>query len=338
MNKISTVSDERSGYREDISIIIPYYNQAEFVEKTLKSVLKQSFFNWECIIIDDGSTDQGNEKIKKYCKEDFRFKLYSFQNKGLAASRNRGIRKAKGKYLLFLDSDDLLYHTALETMYVQMKKDSNIDIAYGLCNYIDDKDNLLRDAYSLSLNIESYFKRLLIGNLFHVHAAMIKKSIILKSDIYFPENKRPEDWPFWLQLADYGATFKPVNMLVCSYRIHSKSMSKEILKKTVAAEKQLKYFLYSFEKKTDITKNFDQLSLFSLYIKRYKEALIANDMEAKKHCTEKLKAIPPSKIIGLSSYHFQVLGYYLDMIEVKGGLLKLHPLYILRSVKRLIKQ
>jgi len=94
------------------SVIIPVYNKANYIEETLKSVLKQQFTNYEIIIIDDGSTDSSLEIINQFL--DNRICIYKQENKGVAAARNFGIEKSKGKLIAFLDADDYWFPNHLE--------------------------------------------------------------------------------------------------------------------------------------------------------------------------------------------------------------------------------
>lgn len=100
-----------------VSIIIPSYNRETIIHETLISVLNQTYVNWECIIVDDGSTDETTAVIEDYCKKDNRFKSYSrpeYKAKGPSSCRNYGVEKAYGEYIIFLDSDDLLAPFCLE--------------------------------------------------------------------------------------------------------------------------------------------------------------------------------------------------------------------------------
>lgn len=100
-----------------VSIIIPTYNRADLISETLDSVLAQTYQNWECIVVDDGSADDTAAIIASYCKIDSRFQRFQRPKnklKGANACRNLGFEKSKGEYLIFLDSDDLLEDTCLE--------------------------------------------------------------------------------------------------------------------------------------------------------------------------------------------------------------------------------
>lgn len=101
----------------DVSIIIPNFNKADYLKETLDSVTSQTYNNWECIIIDDGSTDNSKTIINQYILKDSRFRFYSRLNtekpKGVSSCRNIGIERATGEYIVFLDSDDLLLDNCL---------------------------------------------------------------------------------------------------------------------------------------------------------------------------------------------------------------------------------
>ena len=106
-----------------ISIIIPVYNVENYVERCLESVLNQTYTNLEIIIIDDGSTDKSSKICEKYKKKDKRIKLSKISNKGTSYARNYAIKKAKGKYINFIDSDDYIESNMIEILYNNLKKE-----------------------------------------------------------------------------------------------------------------------------------------------------------------------------------------------------------------------
>lgn len=99
-----------------ISVIIPVYNTAEYLSACLDSALSQSLRETEFLCINDGSTDNSPEILKKYAQKDSRVRVLTQTNEGLSAARNLGIAEARGKYLCFLDSDDLILPGALQSM------------------------------------------------------------------------------------------------------------------------------------------------------------------------------------------------------------------------------
>lgn len=123
--------DEAEADSTLVSVVIPVFNSEPFFEETLQSVLEQTLLNWECIIVDDGSEDASVEIAEKFCKMDERFVFYQRmrESKGVSVCRNIGISKAKGKYLIFLDSDDLLSKTCLEERCEELEKRPDLNFA-----------------------------------------------------------------------------------------------------------------------------------------------------------------------------------------------------------------
>lgn len=116
---------------ELVSIIMPSYNTASFISKTIESVLNQTYKNWELLIVDDCSTDDTDEIVSKYNDKRIVY-LKNEKNSGAAISRNRALRNAKGKWIAFLDSDDLWHPTKLEKQIKFMKKKWTFLFVYQL--------------------------------------------------------------------------------------------------------------------------------------------------------------------------------------------------------------
>ena len=110
-----------------ISVIVPTYNAELFLDETLESVLSQTYENWECIIVNDGSTDNTEKIAKKWCERDTRFRYIYKKNGGLSSARNCGIKESKAKYIAFLDADDILTFDSLEIrINVLIKQDVDL--------------------------------------------------------------------------------------------------------------------------------------------------------------------------------------------------------------------
>lgn len=146
-----------------ISIIIPLYNKEKYVAKTIQTILSQTFQEFEIIVIDDGSTDQSVNEIKKI--DDARIRIISQQNAGVSAARNRGIAEAKYDMIAFLDADDLWEKDFLETMLNLQKQFPQCSV-YALNYNILTQDNTIR---SLVINgLPEHFKQGIISNYFHI--------------------------------------------------------------------------------------------------------------------------------------------------------------------------
>ena len=126
-----------------ISIIIPAYNAEKYLESTIQSVINQTYTDWELIIINDGSNDGTLELISNFKDRDSRIKVFSYENAGVAHSRNRGIAKARGEYIAFLDADDLWTPNKLEMQLEALQNNLDVGVAYSWVDYIDETGKFL---------------------------------------------------------------------------------------------------------------------------------------------------------------------------------------------------
>ena len=145
------------------SIIIPVYGVEKYIDKCLKSVLDQSYKNYEVIVVNDGSPDNSQEIIDKYVELDNRFKTYSKKNGGLSDARNFGVQYATGDYIIFIDSDDYIEEDLL--LNVSKCAEGNDLIKYNI-NLVDENGNLIRKAKTFQFTGEVNFKELISAEYF----------------------------------------------------------------------------------------------------------------------------------------------------------------------------
>src|SRR3989338_8567336 len=117
----------------EVSIIIPAFNSAEYISETLQSIIAQSFVNWEALVIDDCSSDNTADVVKRYEKIDSRISYYRLDsNSGRPAiPRNYGIKRAKGRYIAFLDSDDLWFPSRLERQMEYFSRHPDVTLVFS---------------------------------------------------------------------------------------------------------------------------------------------------------------------------------------------------------------
>ncbi len=120
-----------------VSVIIPMYNAEAYIMQCLESVLSQTYHCLEILVVDDGSTDQSLDICREFRLHDRRIKILSQERKGVSSARNRGLEEASGKYIFFLDSDDMLHPCLLE-QYVRQAESHHIDLAFCICIQLDD--------------------------------------------------------------------------------------------------------------------------------------------------------------------------------------------------------
>ena len=115
-----------------VSVIVPSYNLGKYLPETLESVMAQSFTDWECIIVENGSTDGSKDIVGAFARKDGRFvPLFLQENVGVAAARNRGLDLAKGEYILFLDADDIISKTYMAQAVLALDADPTLTVVYG---------------------------------------------------------------------------------------------------------------------------------------------------------------------------------------------------------------
>tara|TARA_Y100000389_G_C17256641_1_gene410854 strand:- start:34 stop:789 length:756 start_codon:yes stop_codon:yes gene_type:complete len=224
-----------------VSIIIPYYKKQNYIKKTIISVLKQSYRQFEIIIVNDEPGKLSRNILSNLKKKDKRIRLINnSKNIGAGNSRNKAIKAAKGKYIAFIDSDDLWKKNKLKTQVnIMMKYNYNIShTAY----YIIDKDNKkIALRKSKSLNFESLQNSCDIG----LSTVMIKK-MVLKNDRLFSNFTTKEDYYLWLKLAYVGEIFHYIKQPLSCWRKTHNSLSSSIIQKLIDSFKVYYHFENNF--------------------------------------------------------------------------------------------
>jgi teichuronic acid biosynthesis glycosyltransferase TuaG len=221
----------------EVSIITPNYNAGKYIAETIESVLAQSFGDWEMIIVDDASTDDSREIIEKYKAADPRIKaLYLTENKGQGNARNVAIRQAVGKYIAFLDSDDIWHPEKLERHLDFMKKNNSVfsHTSYG---FIDESGNKILSDFHVSSKPVTY-KDLLKRTEISCLTAMYDQERIGK--FYMPGLRRKQDYKLWLDILKAGYVSDPLDEVLAWYRQRKNS--------TTGNKKKLIYEHYLFLK------------------------------------------------------------------------------------------
>lgn len=129
-----------------VSIIIPCYNQAHYLPDALESVLAQKYPEWECIIVNDGSRDQTEAVAIEWVAGDKRFTYILKENGGLSSTRNRGLQAATGRYIQFLDADDVIDEEKLSLQVLQLPETQNLALSY--CDYFPSTERNLKELYT----------------------------------------------------------------------------------------------------------------------------------------------------------------------------------------------
>jgi glycosyltransferase involved in cell wall biosynthesis len=196
-----------------VSIVVPCYNYAHYLGYTLENVRGQRYPHWECIVVDDGSTDHTDEVAEQFRSGDARFRYIRQENKGLSGARNTGIAASRGKYIQLLDSDDLIHPDKLAIQVAILESDERIGITYGKSLFFqtdnpgrlypsrgltsEDRQDVLRGGGSG----KEMLKRLVVDNIMEVSCALARASLFAQVGTFDETYRSYEDWQYWIRCA-----------------------------------------------------------------------------------------------------------------------------------------
>lgn len=212
--------------RPVVSVIIPTFNRSKLLQKAIESVLQQTLKNFELIIVDDGSKDNTKELVLQYGKKDPRIRYFYHKNRGLSASRNRGLKESKGKYIALLDDDDIWLKDKLKKQ-IEVFKTSDLNklgVVYSYTYIINEHGrivNLRKRNFRGDLFTDLLGGQKILGG---GSAILIKKEVFQKVG-QFDENLRScEDWDMWSRISVYFQ-FDLVHEPLIKKRVHPQAMS-----------------------------------------------------------------------------------------------------------------
>ena len=220
-----------------VSIIIPVYNIEKYIEECVKSVLAQSYKNFQVILVDDGSKDNSSIICDKLSELDDRIQVIHKNNGGLSSARNAGIKVAKGDYIAFIDGDDYWDDEEFLQDAVKYIVDSNADfINYGLKKYYENEDIMQEGKYifdrnSIDINDKKKTLDYLISNNLYISSActkLVKRQIIQDNNLIFREGIFSEDIDWSVRLLVCSKRIDVINKTPYVYRYRTNSISKTL--------------------------------------------------------------------------------------------------------------
>jgi len=206
-----------------ISVIMPLYNCAPFLEQSVRSVQNQTYPNWELIIVDDASRDNSYQQACRLAQSDPRIRVFKNpENRGVAACRNFAWQQTDGRYIAFLDSDDLWSKNKLRLQYLFMTR-NNWGISHTAYAYMNDRGVISRTGLSTVdpvLDLKQYMKTTQVN----VSTLMADRQQV--PNLHFPEDRQLcEDARAWMDLMRQGHLFHGLNKVLTLYRVHTHQLS-----------------------------------------------------------------------------------------------------------------
>jgi glycosyltransferase involved in cell wall biosynthesis len=251
-----------------VSIIIPTYNRAHLIEETLDSVMDQTYQNWECIIVDDGSNDNTDEVVGEYVKKDSRFKYFHRPDEHLSGgngARNYGFKMSHGDYIQWFDSDDLMMPEKLD-LKVKKLYENDVDFVFSNFELFDTKR--IYNTYSAKITKKNILQSFLIKEIgLATPQPLIKKKVLDNYSICFNENlRRGQELMYFTKFLYFSRDFLFIDKVLFKYRIDFKSKDKVDKKRT----------LYLLEAHVEVFKFLDKKSerkllidFFNIRMKKY---------------------------------------------------------------------
>ena len=268
-----------------ISIIVPVYNCEKTISALIQSIKKQTYIDFEVILVNDGSTDNTEYEAIKEINNDCRFFIVNQENSGAPIARNNGLIKAKGEYIYLCDADDVLAPQCLEKLFnTIIREQSDIAIArYSRFEKnIEESYNhkeLPIKAEELSVEYRAYFHDPIPGT------KLYKKDIIDKYNIRFADVKIAQDLNFYLKYINCTNKISDIEDIVYYYRITAGSISRTYKLENLLDVKKSFYDVLNFMKTNEICPNYDVKRKYLEYVKminyvgqlRKRKHLIANE-------------------------------------------------------------
>jgi glycosyltransferase involved in cell wall biosynthesis len=213
-----------------VSVVLPAYNAEAFIAETLRSVLSQTYSNFEVLVVDDGSQDLTAAVVKTMASQDSRIKLLRQSNQGVAAARNLAIERSGGDYIAPLDADDVWYPTKLEKQVACLEAAGpKAGLAYVWCVSIDEKGRFIAPGTKWDLEGKVYEPLVLRNFIGNASVPLFRRNFLQKvggynSQLKLQDAQGCEDWELCLRLAEV-CEFRVVQEYLAGYRCYNLSMS-----------------------------------------------------------------------------------------------------------------
>jgi len=217
-----------------VSVIMPFHNAESTIEAAVRSLQNQTSKNWEAILVDDGSTDASSSIARQFASRDSRLKSITQEKAGVSTARNKGIEICRGKYVHFLDADDVLASTMLEALLGELEG-KGLDAV--CCGWIMADRNLQNLNWRCAPPTEGYlFSSLAHENLFPLHCAIVTRNLVESVGGFDPTLNQCEDWDLWVRVSRTGIAFTSVPEPLAIYRMQPVSNSRNAQANFAAGE------------------------------------------------------------------------------------------------------
>lgn len=294
----------------NISIIIPVYNVEKYLDICFKAICDQTFLDFEVVIVNDGSTDNSLSIIKKHAEKDCRIRFFSQTNSGISAARNKGLREAKGTYILYIDSDDYILPDTLDVLW-KNAVESDADIILGNVwafyndNYNSKVATYKRPAWinNIISSGDTLYALLMTTTSFLplVYLYFTKRRFLIDNNIWMNEDILHEDELWTIQVMCTAQRVKAIDYYYCYYRQRAGSFMyfdnlHERLRSMFSISKSLADFTHHIQQSNSVeTLNWIYIRIFWMYLQiayLFERLLIVGDSYFKFYRTLLIEIFP----------------------------------------------
>lgn len=290
-----------------VSVVIPTHNRVDLLPRAIESVLKQTYDNFEIIVVSDGSTDNTEEVVKKYADNDSRVKYIGYMPaRGGNVARNIGIEASQGEYVAFLDDDDEWLSEKLSKQVGLLEKDDNVGMVYTGVHIIYVNEKV--EYNSMSKVFGDLKRRILIDNCIGTTSTVVlRKSILEKSGMFDVELKALQDYDLWIRIAQYSKVDVVPEPMINYYNYLGKKQVSAVTQKYIDA------FEYINKKYENKMRTLDTEEMHQKQTEEY--FLLAN--KAMRNGEAKLARVYLKKIMKLGFSKKAFVYYFLSFASYK---------------------
>src|SRR5438067_1586433 len=187
-----------------VSVIVPCFNAARYVDEALRSIRSQTYPEIDIIAVNDGSTDDTQRLLEEHARSDSRVRIFSQPNRGLSAARNTGLKNVRGEFVSFLDADDVILPEKLEKQVRYLLDNPAIDLVYS--DYFDGDSRLdLTGLVVIRIPGKNLLDAYAVRNCFACMVPLVRRTMIDKVGEFDESLRASEDWDYWIRCAKVGA-------------------------------------------------------------------------------------------------------------------------------------
>ncbi|MFA6410783.1 MAG: glycosyltransferase [Candidatus Buchananbacteria bacterium] len=264
-----------SNLQPKISVIMPFYNAQRFLAKAIESILNQTFSDFELILINDASTDNSDQIVKKYLADSRIVYIKNEKNQGIVANLNLGLKSAKAEIIARMDGDDVALAKRFEEQFRFLLENKDVAVVGSYVKIIDEFDKEI-DYRTKPIDTKEIEKNLITYSPLVHPSTMFRKSVVLQVGAYRPEYLYLEDIDLWYRIVYLGYKISNVSQYLLSYRYHGNSTAHQGKINAIKAFKLRKETIKKFKLKLKFSQKFSiylQLIVGVVFSGRQRQAL-----------------------------------------------------------------